>query len=316
MLQQNQHRLRTSSEDSSVDSPSSKYESQQDSKKVVTLQDLQKESFHREYQRARKQSKQPKVKPLPQYTPTMDMAALPGESNYVALDCEMVGVGPGGYESSLARVTLVDWCGRILLDRYVQQTRPVTDYRTFVSGITPEILERGSAMTLEHVRGIVMQYLNGRILVGHGLENDLKALRIQHPWWLIRDTAAYQPFMQVRGTKKKNIYLPRKLKHLAKELLRQDIQVYGKPHDPKEDAYAALSLYCTVRLQWENAVYYCVQQEQQNQYFEEQQRKQYYLHQPMRQYMPSGGAHYHAPRQPQYYGQYAQYQQYPAVQVQ
>ncbi|CAN0424916.1 unnamed protein product, partial [Hapterophycus canaliculatus] len=33
---------------------------------------------------------------------------------YVALDCEMVGVGPGGCRSALARCCLVDWDGNIM----------------------------------------------------------------------------------------------------------------------------------------------------------------------------------------------------------
>ncbi len=36
------------------------------------------------------------------------------KSQYVALDCEMVGVGPGGCRSALARCCLVDWDGNIM----------------------------------------------------------------------------------------------------------------------------------------------------------------------------------------------------------
>ena len=53
----------------------------------------------------------------------------------VAIDCEMVGVGPEGTESSLARVSLVNFHGAVLLDVFVRQRERVTDYRTHVSGV-------------------------------------------------------------------------------------------------------------------------------------------------------------------------------------
>lgn len=44
---------------------------------------------------------------------------------------------------------------------------------------------------------------------------------------------------------------PRKLKDLSLELLGCDIQTYGKPHCPYEDAMAAMNLYKTVKDEWE-----------------------------------------------------------------
>ena len=67
--------------------------------------------------------------------------ALPGK--YVALDCEMVGVGPEpDRDSALARVSLVNFHGHQIYDSYVQVPRKiqVTDYRTAVSGIEPRHL--------------------------------------------------------------------------------------------------------------------------------------------------------------------------------
>lgn len=62
---------------------------------------------------------------------------------YVAIDCEMVGVGEGGIASALARVSLVNYHGAVLLDTYVKPMERVTDYRTFVSGIEPKHLKDG-----------------------------------------------------------------------------------------------------------------------------------------------------------------------------
>jgi DNA polymerase III epsilon subunit-like protein len=62
---------------------------------------------------------------------------------YVAIDCEMVGVGPEGEESALARVSLVNYNGAVLMDEYVKPQERVTDFRTAVSGITPKHLVDG-----------------------------------------------------------------------------------------------------------------------------------------------------------------------------
>lgn len=62
-------------------------------------------------------------------------------SKYVALDCEMVGIGNQGRQSALARVSIVDWHHNVLLDTYVQVPMKVTDYRTAVSGIKPKHIQ-------------------------------------------------------------------------------------------------------------------------------------------------------------------------------
>jgi len=212
---------------------------------------------------------------------------------FLAMDCEMVGVASqrGNVrveESALARVTLVDWYGTVLMDEYVKPDRPVTNYRTFVSGVTKEHLE--NAMDWKTCRQRVLRHLYyggpmgeqrggrcrrqwyPRILVGHGLENDLAALRIHHPWFLLRDTAKYEPFMQQgtsyhptkgagRERREQDFALyPCKLKSLAAHYLNREIQQTGRPHCAYEDAMAALSLYQLTATQWEAKVDYDVAQ--------------------------------------------------------
>jgi RNA exonuclease 4 len=180
-----------------------------------------------------------------------DQCFYPHECDYIALDCEMVGLGPDGRRSSIARVTVIDWFGNVQLDEYIRQTEQVTDYRTHISGITEEDL-KNATMTQEECREIMYLLLQNRILVGHDLRNDLTALGITHPWWMTRDTAKYESFMRrnlCSGTMR-----PRKLKELASEILHQDIQVSGRPHSSYEDALAALDLYRSVRIEWENTI--------------------------------------------------------------
>jgi len=175
------------------------------------------------------------------------------ENLFVAIDCEMVGVGQQGKQSSLARVTLIDWNGEVIMDEYVQQQEEVTDYRTFVSGITPEMLQ-DAQMDYDACRQHVLTLLEGKLLVGHGLKNDLRVLGITHPWQMTRDTAKYQPFMKVRF--EDGILWPRALKELCQEKLSREVQVGGRPHCPKEDALAALDLYKLVHHKWEKAMEY------------------------------------------------------------
>lgn len=166
----------------------------------------------------------------------------------------MVGIGEHGRHSSLARVTLIDWYGDILMDEYVKQTAEVTDYRTFVSGITRDVLLQQAHMDLPTCRQQVLKVLDGKLLVGHGLKSDLRALGITHPWYMVRDTAKYQPFMRARF--EDGILWPKSLKDLCHEHLNRDIQVYGKPHCPHEDALAALDLYRHVMTKWEKIMDY------------------------------------------------------------
>ena len=177
----------------------------------------------------------------------------------LSIDCEMVGVGESGYRSALARVVIVSWTGNIVMDQHVLPTEPVTDYRTFVSGITKQDLEQPGVIDLDSCRAKVMELLRGKILVGHGLDNDLEALGITHPWFLTRDTSKWEPFMKLRPLDHKHhvpVFLcPRKLKELCSEKLDREIQLIGQPHSPIEDAMAALDLYKLVRQQWEETMF-------------------------------------------------------------
>uniref|UniRef100_A0A670K6G4 Exonuclease domain-containing protein n=1 Tax=Podarcis muralis TaxID=64176 RepID=A0A670K6G4_PODMU len=53
----------------------------------------------------------------------------------VAIDCEMVGTGPGGRVSDLARCSVVSYHGDVMYDKYVRPLSPITNYRTRWSGI-------------------------------------------------------------------------------------------------------------------------------------------------------------------------------------
>lgn len=63
-------------------------------------------------------------------------------SRLVAMDCEMVGTGPSGRRSEVARCSIVNYYGSVIYDKYILPRHPVTDYRTRWSGIRKHHLEQ------------------------------------------------------------------------------------------------------------------------------------------------------------------------------
>ena len=172
---------------------------------------------------------------------------------YFALDCEMVGVGEEGLDSAVARITIVNWENKVVLDTFVKVPVPVTDYRTYVSGIVAQDIESDKALSFEEARDTVTDIIRGKILIGHGLENDLGALGLTHPASDVRDTACYAPYMHKMVDSKSGalVVRPRKLRDLTREKLGREIQLPGSPHCPIDDAVAAMDLYKVARYDWE-----------------------------------------------------------------
>jgi len=171
-------------------------------------------------------------------------------AKYLALDCEMVGIGSDGKRSALARVSIIGWDGEVLLDKFVKVPDRVSDFRTWVSGVRAKDLKRDDAITPEECRTIVGNMFMGKTLVGHSIKNDLEALMLTHPRNDIRDTARYKPFMKARG-KDGGKLRPRKLKELAEEYLGLMIQVEGESHCSIDDARATMQLFRHVRSEWD-----------------------------------------------------------------
>ncbi|XP_056432786.1 RNA exonuclease 4 [Gadus chalcogrammus] len=167
--------------------------------------------------------------------------AFTGLTRAVAIDCEMVGVGPDGEHSILARVSIVNHFGKMIYDRYVKPTEEVTDYRTAFSGIRPEDIKDGEDM--KTVQKEVGEIMEGRILVGHAIHNDLKVLFLDHPKKKIRDTQKYKPFrVRVKSSRPS-------LKVLSREVL--NVKVQQGEHSSVQDAQATMRLYTMVKKNWE-----------------------------------------------------------------
>lgn len=168
-------------------------------------------------------------------------------SKYVALDCEMVGIGTDGKRSVLARASLVDWDGNCIFDEYVRVPVKVTDYRTKYSGIRPNHLKGNNAIQPTECRNRIAELICDKILVGHALHNDLTVLMLQHQD--VRDTGKYRPFQRIALNGK---YRPRKLRDLVLEHLGTTIQTGS--HDSVQDAASTMELFKSVHREWEQEI--------------------------------------------------------------
>lgn len=163
-------------------------------------------------------------------------------SNCIAIDCEMVGIGKDGQKHMLARVSIVNENGMVILDKYVKPTETVTDYRTPISGIRAKDIEGGE--DFETVQKEIINLIKGKILVGHALKNDFEVLKVNHPRHLIRDTARCSYVKRLVQNKRTP-----SLKWLACNLLGEDIQ--KAEHDSIEDARAVMRVYLKIKQYFE-----------------------------------------------------------------
>ncbi|XP_051013387.1 interferon-stimulated 20 kDa exonuclease-like 2 [Acomys russatus] len=169
---------------------------------------------------------------------------LPGKT--VAVDCEMVGTGPKGRVSSLARCSIVSYHGDVLYDEYVLPPCRIVDYRTRWSGIRKSHM--ANATPFKIARSQILKILSGKIVVGHAIHNDYKALQYFHPKSLTRDTSQI-PLLNRKADCPENVTLS--LKNLTKKLLSRDIQAGNSGHSSVEDAQATMELYKLVEVEWE-----------------------------------------------------------------
>ena len=163
----------------------------------------------------------------------VEQGSLTAGRRILAMDCEMCKVE--GNEQALTRISLVNWDGETVMDEFVMPDKPIIDYLTPYSGITPEKLHN-IRTTLKNIQDRLLKTITPKhILIGHSLNSDLTALRLTHPF--IIDTSILYP--HPRGPPMKS-----SLKWLAQKYLNREIQKgHGTDgHDSIEDAKACLDL--------------------------------------------------------------------------
>ncbi|XP_050988437.1 interferon-stimulated 20 kDa exonuclease-like 2 isoform X2 [Labeo rohita] len=169
-----------------------------------------------------------------------------GPLKYVALDCEMVGTGPKGCRNELARCSIVTYEGDVIYDKYIKPLDPVTDFRTRWSGIRRQDLLH--AIPFDQAQKEIVKIMTGKVVVGHAIHNDFKALKYFHPACQTRDTARIPLLNQKAGLP---VHEMVSLKRLAKAILKKDIQNGKGGHSSVEDAKATMELYKVVENMWE-----------------------------------------------------------------
>ncbi|XP_067874215.1 apoptosis-enhancing nuclease-like [Heterodontus francisci] len=171
-------------------------------------------------------------------------------NKYVAIDCEMVGTGPCGRLAEVARCSIVNYQGDVIYDKYVKPGLPITDYRTRWSGIRKQHMT--NAIVFNVAQREILKILKGKIVVGHALHNDFKALKYFHPKSLTRDTSKIPMLKRKAGFPERESV---SLKNLAKRLLGKNIQVGRDGHCSVEDACTSMELYQLVEIQWEQKLH-------------------------------------------------------------
>ncbi|KAK2901802.1 RNA exonuclease 1 homolog isoform X1 [Channa argus] len=147
-----------------------------------------------------------------------------------SLDCEMCYTIHG---LELSRVTVVNSSLQVIYDTFVKPDNEVIDYNTRFSGIGEEDV-KGNHTSLKEVQQILLSFISAdTILIGHGLETDLCALKLLHG--MVVDTSVVFPH---------RLGPPRKqtLNDLTAEYLRRIIQESVCGHDTAEDAAACMEL--------------------------------------------------------------------------
>ncbi|XP_017556925.1 uncharacterized protein zgc:152968 isoform X2 [Pygocentrus nattereri] len=133
----------------------------------------------------------------------------------------------------LVRVTVVNSSLQVIYDTFVKPNNEVIDYNTRFSGVSEDDV-KGSSSSLRDVQAVLLSFISAdTVLVGHGLENDLCALKLLHS--TVVDTSVVFPHRLGPPHK-------RELNSLTAEYLRRIIQESAEGHDSREDAVACMEL--------------------------------------------------------------------------
>ncbi|CAH8305759.1 unnamed protein product [Eruca vesicaria subsp. sativa] len=162
----------------------------------------------------------------------MKSSTVMKSTDMIAVDCEMVLCGDGS--EGLVRVGAVDRHGKVFLDQFVKPDKPIVDYRTAITGVTANDIEKVTLSVADIQRELQPHLSNGAILVGHSLNKDMKVLKIDHP--KVIDTALVFKFSNARNSRKPS------LNDLYKAVFGKEVRKEGVSHNCVHDAEASMNI--------------------------------------------------------------------------
>ncbi|KAF0509358.1 Rex4p [Gigaspora margarita] len=151
---------------------------------------------------------------------------------YISLDCEFIHIGPPGesvVKTEVSQVAIVDYDGNVLLNSYVRPVEPKSHWRThrdylYINAPSPA-----------EMRSEVYKIIEGRIIVGFEMINDLLGLEIDHPLSLLRDISLCHKYRRMSLAAAVQIELKRNIQQ----------NLY---HDAIEDASITMELFRASRV--------------------------------------------------------------------
>ncbi|KAG9054425.1 hypothetical protein FS842_005166 [Serendipita sp. 407] len=147
-----------------------------------------------------------------------------------------------------SRVALCDYYGKTVFETFVQPTTVVTDYRTGITGITPEDLAGPGSIPFREAQLRVAELIQDKVLTGYCIWKDLSVLGLAHPNSEVRDVALYVPFRNSLNSLDQIVRLPTMVWNLMGRRMGE-----GK-HSPTEDARAVMDLFRSAEEQWEGYI--------------------------------------------------------------
>ncbi|CAD8051391.1 unnamed protein product [Paramecium primaurelia] len=117
---------------------------------------------------------------------------VPGSQNqtgsFLAIDCEMVECENeiGASVQMLARITVVNYNGYVVLDQYYKPRFKVLNYITRISGITPQII-KDKPVYNDFEKQKLQLLFKDKTIIGHTLKSDFDAMEFNLEDYQTRD---------------------------------------------------------------------------------------------------------------------------------
>ncbi|XP_048592779.1 small RNA degrading nuclease 3-like isoform X2 [Brassica napus] len=154
----------------------------------------------------------------------------------LAIRCEMVTCENGS--EAVVRVAAVDRDLKVVLDNFVKPSLPVIDYKTDITGVTAEDLEK-ETLSVADIQKKLRRFLSkGTILVGHGLHYCLQVLKVDHA--RVIDTSLVFNYTGAYSSRTPSLL------NLCKSVLDEELRMEGAAHNCVHDAAAAMKLVLAV----------------------------------------------------------------------